>query len=92
MMSSRMKHNSELLRFLTKAKPEQKKAILKTLSDEQVKAICECVLNILRGTIVVTSQVKNRLQKHKTSLRKLGDKKVSVKHKVDFSIHYWYPY
>ena len=80
-MSFRMRKNAQLLRLLTKAKPEQKKAILKTLSNDQVKAVCQCVLNILHGTIGVTKKVRNRLEKHKTCLRKLGDKKVSVNHK-----------
>ena len=77
-MSCRMRRNSALLRYLQKAKPTQRKALLKVISDDELKTICECILNILQGTVKITPKVKRELQKHKTCLRKLGDKKVSV--------------
>lgn len=81
MMSSRMVKNSALLRFLSKATPKQCKALLKTSSDQQINAICECILNFLHGTINIPSKDIKRLKKHKNCLRKLSNKKIGIKHK-----------
>ena len=49
-----MRKNTDLLRVLHRAKPKLRKAILKHVDSSCIKAICDCVLNILKN-IVKTS-------------------------------------
>jgi len=56
--------------------PEKsRKDLLKRLPTSCVKAICECILNVLKGNVPLTKHQKRGLQKHKSTLRRLSVKK-----------------
>lgn len=55
-----------------------RKQLLKKLTNEKLKIVCECALNLLRGNIPVTKSQKAKLQKHKAALRKLASKKLPL--------------
>jgi len=74
----RIKSNFHHLQVLKTAKPQLRKAIIKNCSSELVKTISECVLNVLRNNLQLTACQKKRLQKFKSPLRALADKKVSI--------------
>ena len=78
---NRLKRNVSTLKLLEKASPSLRKAILKKASPELIHTICECALNILRSNVPLTNHCKRRLSRHKEKLRKLADKKVSLKTK-----------
>ena len=80
-MSARLKRNWHLLHVLDKAKPQQRKAILKTANNDLVIAICEIVDNVLRGTVKLTPAQRKKLRRYKSALRILADKKICCKDK-----------
>jgi len=77
---------SDLLSVLIKAKPNQRKAILRTASVEQINFLSEAVINLLHGTYSVSDQSVNKLKPCKNGLRLLAKKSASVKSKKDVLI------
>ena len=61
-----------LLLFLLEISQQQFKALLRILTEIQVKAIKEIIVNLLAGNIEVTEETKNTLAKYKTFLIKLA--------------------
>ena len=55
-----------------------RKNLLKKLPNTAHKAISECALNVLKGNIPLSTHQKKCLKKHKTILRKIGDKKTTL--------------
>ncbi len=66
----------EILKILKKAKPEQRKALLKVADPDLIICLCECVDNILRGNIKLTKKKTEELGKHAKVLRKIQDRTV----------------
>ena len=77
-MSGLVRRNLSLLKKLLKAKPHQRRVILQTGSDELILSLCEVALNILRGTIPLTSGQYRRLVKNKSLIKLIADKKIGV--------------
>lgn len=63
-----------LLRIILNAKPELRNAMLKNADKELVRTICECVLNVINGNLIVDEKNKKKLAKHKFLLRKIVKK------------------
>ena len=78
-MSACVKRQGDLLKVLGSAKPPAVKALIKSASPELVRTLCECCHNVLKGNVNITSAQKRRLRRHKTSLRTLTRKKLSLK-------------
>lgn len=76
-MSQCLRKNIDFLRVLKNCNSKQRRAILQTADNQLLKAICECILNVLRGVVKINPQQKRKLTHHKNTLRKLADKKVS---------------
>jgi hypothetical protein len=76
-----IRNNSDFLRILATSKDKQKKALLKTCSDNNIKAISEIALNTLSGNIKLTKTKKDRLRRFKSALRTLAKKTVPLKKK-----------
>jgi hypothetical protein len=74
----RIKSNYHHLQVLKTAKPQLRKAIIKNYSNDLVKAISECVLNVLKDNLQLSACQKKRLQKFKVPLRALADKHVPL--------------
>ena len=68
-MSRLLRSNEEVLRFLHKAKPSYRKAVLNSADYNLVRCICECVHNTLLGKVSLSKSQKQQLAKHKKSLR-----------------------
>ena len=62
------------MKLLVKCTLTQRKAILKVADNALVRTICECVLNVLKGTLPVSNPAKKRLLRHKKSLIALAEK------------------
>ena len=54
----------------------QRKAILQTADNQLLKALCECILNVLKETVPISNSEKQQLSRHKKTLIALADKKV----------------
>lgn len=57
---------------------KERNAILKVCSNDAIKCIAECVLNILNGNIPITNNEKKKLLKYKTKMRNIANRKVSL--------------
>ena len=78
-MSRRVKTHAVLLNTLAHCSPTQRKLILKTADKGLVDAICECVVNLVRGNIKLSPAQKKTFAKQKRYLRKLADRKTALK-------------
>lgn len=78
-MSSRVKRQAPILLALAKAHPHVCKAILRGADKDLLHCLSECALNILRGNVPLKPSDKARLTKYRQKLRKIADKKVSLK-------------
>jgi len=63
--------------LMTTASSPQRKALLDTITNDQLKALTELTHNLLQGKIPITEAQKRTLRKHKSFLRILGNIKVS---------------
>jgi len=63
--------------LLSSCDKEQRKAILQTITDEQLRLLAEIVLNLLRGVIPTSTRTKNLLQSSKNNIRKVVEDSIS---------------
>ena len=76
-MSRRIKSHAVLLNTLAHCSPHQRKLLIKTADKGLIDAICECVVNEIRGNVKLSSAQKRELAKQKHNLRKLADRKTA---------------
>ena len=73
--------SQDLPRVLGHCQPKIRNAILKNCENDLIHIICDCVYNVVKGSVPGLTQEKvNKLTRHKTSLIKLS-KKVPIKEK-----------
>jgi hypothetical protein len=80
-MSRLIERNFDALRVLKKASPKLRKAILKNSEKELIIALCEIISNVLSGTVKLSGKQRDKLKSHRSSLRKVVDKKTALKDK-----------
>jgi hypothetical protein len=61
----------------------QRKALLDTITNEQLKVLIEVTVNLLRGVLPISAAQKSKLKKYKKLIRLIGDQTVSLKTKKD---------
>ncbi|GFR02865.1 uncharacterized protein TNCT_728081 [Trichonephila clavata] len=76
---NRIRQHVHLLHVLSAANPQQRNAILKSATNEQIKTLCEICQNVLAGN-VPKANVK-RLCRYKRTIRQLADKSISLARK-----------
>ena len=77
----RLRKFAPTLHLLQKAPPSLKRGIIEKASTEFIRCLCDCSYNILKGNVQIEPSNKRKLSKHKTKLRQLSNKKVSLKKK-----------
>ena len=80
-MSSRVKRQAPILKTLSQAHPHVCRAILRGADKDLLQCLSECALNVLKGNVKLTPGQKASLTKYKQKLRKVANKKVSLKEK-----------
>ena len=75
-MSQVFQDNVDFLKVLSKCSAKQRKAILQTADNQLLKALCECILNVLKETVPISLSEKQKLSRHKNTLITLAVKKV----------------
>ena len=80
-MTSKLRKYVGHLQALSGSSPRMCKAIVKTADPGLVKCLCECALNVIKGTVPITQHQKRRLARRKTDLRNLVKSKTSAKTK-----------
>lgn len=69
------------LRLLARSSPKRRKFLLKQATKEELTALFEICMNIRKNKINLSHNQLKKLKKHKALIRKLADKKVSLKRK-----------
>lgn len=80
-MSSRVRRQAPVLLTLAKSHPHVCRAILRGADKDLLHCLSECALNILKGNVKLKPSDKARLTKYRQKLRKIANKKVSLKQK-----------
>jgi hypothetical protein len=81
-MSQLLKKHAPFLRILqTTTSRLQLKALLDTITNDQLKVLVQVTVNVLRGSLPLTQSYKVKLKKHKRLIRALGDPSISLKTK-----------
>lgn len=81
-MSKLVKKQAPFFRLLVSTSSKlQRKALIDTITKEQLRALTEITINVLQGVISLTSVYKDKLKKYKTLVTLIGDTSVSAKRK-----------
>lgn len=80
-MTAHIKKQLVFFNFIIKADIKQQKALIKTLSEKQLDAICEISLNIYTGTFPVRVRYLNTLKPFASSIRLLSSREVTSNRK-----------
>ena len=80
-MASNVCVDTRVLELLSRLGAKERKVLLKTLSEEQVRSVCECAFNLLRGNVPLRPHHKHRLGKFKEALRRLVKRGESLTNK-----------
>ena len=83
---NRLKSQLHFLHVLKDAKPQARRQLLISASDELIKAIIECAINTLNGNHKLSKDEKSKLCKYKNRLRALINPKITIKNKRKFLI------
>ena len=85
----RVKDNASFLKATTSAHPEQCKALIQTAHNKQLDAICEILLNIVKGVIPLKEELFKKASKFKKILRELVAKCTNKKARKELMIKYF---
>lgn len=85
-MSSLVIEQLPLLEVLTKVKNSSRKKILEHSDLKLIKAIVECVYNVLKHNVLLKQKRIQRLKRYKKTLRHLANPKKSLKQKKKFIV------
>ena len=77
-MTKRIKKNINWLKALTALDDTEQNQVLIKAKPENVNALCDCIKNVLVGTIPLKSSIKTKIKTKKNILRRTTDKKVKV--------------
>lgn len=80
-MSHLLGRNIEFLEKLNNASSEEAKLILEQASEDNILALTELVINILRGKLNISLETYLQLKDHSDLLRKISKKSVNVSNK-----------
>ena len=80
-MSGRVNKHEAFLDLLSSTNPIQRKALIRTASEEQLRSVCECALNILRQQVHLSPKQIAELRKHRSLVYKLADRSIPIPRK-----------
>jgi hypothetical protein len=78
---NRLKSQLHLHHVIKDTKPQARRVLLESASDELIKAVVECSINKFKGNNKLSKEEKSKLSKFKNRLRALVDSKISFKRK-----------
>ncbi len=80
-MTAQLQKNWSFIQLLTQTSAIQQKALLKTLTDNQLSTLCEVILNILKGNLHLSADIIQKIKRYRSVLRNLSSKSASNKTK-----------
>lgn len=66
-----LRKDRALLKVLIHATPKERKGLLKVCDLSTIRTVCECIYNVLRGNVPLSEKTKQKLRRHKTTLRRI---------------------
>ena len=88
-MNHLIRSQIQFLRLLTSTSSVQQKAIIKTISPNQMKALVQIVYNVLVGNSVLSSSNKEKLKAHKTVIRRFVSRELSQEKRKELLLKYF---
>lgn len=82
-MSRLMRTHAVFLQFLYLSHVKQRKALIQTIINDQLGALCEVALNVYRDSFGLSDTYIKKLQPYKLVIRSLISKRVGMKRKKD---------
>jgi len=82
-MSGRIRQHATFLRLLQESTPRQRKAVIESITNTQLDALSQLILNIVQGNIPVTDSYIKKLKRYKDIIHSLATRKVSRVKKRD---------
>ena len=70
----RLEQNEGFLKAIATAHAKQSKALIKTAKGNQLDAICEVILNVLKEVVTIPKGIVKKVKKHKKVIRRLAKK------------------
>ena len=80
-MSKRLRINEPFLHLLARSSAKRRKFLLKQATREELASLFKICLNILRDSLPLSPHIHKELKRERNTLRKLADKKISLKQK-----------
>jgi hypothetical protein len=77
----RLAKHGDVLSVLSKAPSPMRKQMIQSASKEVIDTVCECCLNVLKGTVPLSPHQKKCLGKHRHVLRQMVQKKIPIRQK-----------
>ena len=87
-MTSIIRKQGNFLRLLLSTSDQQRRALLKSVLDSQLKAIVQIVYNVLMGNRDLSQKDKKDLAKHKTIIRRFVSKDVTQQERKRLLLKY----
>ena len=83
--SDRLARQAPFIKSLVEAhsRPRQRQQLLQHANKDQINAVSDIVLNTLRHNVPLDPPLMAKLRRYKDPLRKLGNRKASVKRRRD---------
>ena len=72
-MPLNLQQDKPFLELLSTTTPLQQKALLVTATPSQIHSICECIINVLYGTVPLDDQTRRSLIRHQNTLYALAE-------------------
>ena len=85
-MIQELKSNSAFLNLLHSSHAKQRKALLKTMTQNQLKVLIEVIYNIFKGTLRLSKYYIKKLFPHRTTIRSIASRRVNRKRKRDIFV------
>ena len=87
-MSKLTKKESCFLRLLLTTSRDQQQALIKTISQQQLKAVVQIAYNVLQGAREVSTKDVNKLAKHKLAIHRFVAKETTRVRRVQLLARY----
>ena len=76
---NKIKNNYLCLKYISCCTNNIRKVVLKGVNKELILALCDCILNCLKGYITLKDKDISHLKKHKNTLRSLVRKNQTIR-------------
>jgi len=76
-MGGRIRQHAAFLRLLQESSTKQRKVLIESISNVQLDALSQLILNIVQGNVPISDAYIKKLKRHKDVIHSLATRKVS---------------